>query len=201
MNKPVKQINIYDAKTQLSSLVDKASKGESFVIAKAGTPMAKLVPAQRRGLPKKKIKFGSMKGKIRVCPMTSMLRCRTELLDLFYGEAAINPNEIAPRYEHRRLDRRSACRRTMAHGRRVIERRDCRVRQCGLVWEIAIKAALGKLDVDVDLLEALLDLPAFERLPVTWQHGRAVRGLAASPPRPVRPACLSLRPSASRYSF
>jgi len=40
----MKQINIYEAKTQLSKLVDLANKGESFVIAKSGTPLAKLVP-------------------------------------------------------------------------------------------------------------------------------------------------------------
>jgi len=37
------QLNLYEAKTQLSSLVDRAAKGEEIVIAKAGKPMAKLV--------------------------------------------------------------------------------------------------------------------------------------------------------------
>jgi prevent-host-death family protein len=68
MNKPVKQVNIYEAKTQLSKLVDKASKGESFVIAKAGTPMAKLVPLEGEQAPKNKIKYGTLKGKIKVLP-------------------------------------------------------------------------------------------------------------------------------------
>jgi antitoxin (DNA-binding transcriptional repressor) of toxin-antitoxin stability system len=36
------QVNLYEAKTQLSSLVDRASRGEEIVIAKAGKPMAKL---------------------------------------------------------------------------------------------------------------------------------------------------------------
>ena len=35
-------INIHAAKTQLSALVDKAAKGESFVIAKSGKPMVKV---------------------------------------------------------------------------------------------------------------------------------------------------------------
>jgi antitoxin (DNA-binding transcriptional repressor) of toxin-antitoxin stability system len=34
---------LYEAKTQLSSLVERVAKGEEFVIAKAGKPMAKLV--------------------------------------------------------------------------------------------------------------------------------------------------------------
>lgn len=37
-------VNIHDAKTHLSRLVDRAARGESIVIAKAGQPMAKLVP-------------------------------------------------------------------------------------------------------------------------------------------------------------
>jgi prevent-host-death family protein len=59
----VKQINIYDAKTHLSRLVDKASKGESFTIAKSGTPLARLVPLREVG--HGKIKFGLMKGRIK----------------------------------------------------------------------------------------------------------------------------------------
>ena len=36
------QVNLYEAKTQLSRLVERAAQGEEFVIAKAGKPMAKL---------------------------------------------------------------------------------------------------------------------------------------------------------------
>jgi len=39
--------NLYEAKTALSKLVDRAAAGEEIVIAKAGTPMAKLVPFPR----------------------------------------------------------------------------------------------------------------------------------------------------------
>lgn len=39
-----KQMNIYDAKTHLSELVDRAAAGEEIVIAKAGVPTARLVP-------------------------------------------------------------------------------------------------------------------------------------------------------------
>jgi len=38
----MKQVNIHEAKTQLSKLVDEASKGEPFIIAKAGKPIVKL---------------------------------------------------------------------------------------------------------------------------------------------------------------
>lgn len=38
----MKTVNIHEAKTQLSKLVERACKGESFVIAKAGKPMVKV---------------------------------------------------------------------------------------------------------------------------------------------------------------
>lgn len=36
-------VNIHEAKTQLSKLVEQAAKGESFIIAKAGKPMVKVI--------------------------------------------------------------------------------------------------------------------------------------------------------------
>jgi prevent-host-death family protein len=39
----MKTVNIHEAKTQLSKLVDEASKGESFIIAKAGKPIVKVM--------------------------------------------------------------------------------------------------------------------------------------------------------------
>lgn len=39
-------INLYEAKSQLSKLVDAAARGETVVIAKSGTPMAKLTRLQ-----------------------------------------------------------------------------------------------------------------------------------------------------------
>ena len=53
-------LNLYDAKTQLSALVEKAAAGAEIVIAKNGRPMAKLVPvrARARRLP------GRAKGRI-----------------------------------------------------------------------------------------------------------------------------------------
>jgi prevent-host-death family protein len=40
-------LNIYEAKTHLSALVEKAAAGEEIIIAKAGKPMAKLVPLEQ----------------------------------------------------------------------------------------------------------------------------------------------------------
>lgn len=40
----MRTVNIHDAKTNLSRLVDQAAKGEPFVIAKAGKPLVKVIP-------------------------------------------------------------------------------------------------------------------------------------------------------------
>ena len=48
----MKQVNLYEAKTRLSSLVDEAAAGEEILIAKNGKPMAKLTPI---GEPAKKL--------------------------------------------------------------------------------------------------------------------------------------------------
>ena len=56
----VMTLNLYDAKTQLSSLVEMAAAGEEIIIAKNGKPMAKLVPVRERV----KRKPGRLKGKI-----------------------------------------------------------------------------------------------------------------------------------------
>lgn len=53
------QVNLYEAKTQLSKLVDRAAAGEDIIIAKNGTPVAVLVaPAKAR--PKER-EFGFLK--------------------------------------------------------------------------------------------------------------------------------------------
>ena len=58
-------VNIHEAKTHLSRLIERASKGESFIIAKAGKPMVRVVPIE----PEPQLKpqrLGFMKGKMRV---------------------------------------------------------------------------------------------------------------------------------------
>ena len=58
-----KVVNIHEAKTQLSRIVEEVAAGAEFVIAKAGRPMARLSPIN--ALPKAK-RLGQLKGKIRV---------------------------------------------------------------------------------------------------------------------------------------
>jgi prevent-host-death family protein len=61
----VQTFNIHDAKTQLSRLVEQAAKGESFVIAKAGKPMVKVI-ALNAPEPSQVKRFGFMAGQISV---------------------------------------------------------------------------------------------------------------------------------------
>jgi prevent-host-death family protein len=56
-------VNIHEAKTQLSKLIEQAQAGEEVVIAKAGKPVVRLVPVVRRGRPRKP---GALKGRIRI---------------------------------------------------------------------------------------------------------------------------------------
>ena len=58
-------INIHEAKTHLSRLVEKAARGESFVIAKAGKPMVR-VSALDAPSAENRQRVGFLKGRIEV---------------------------------------------------------------------------------------------------------------------------------------
>ena len=59
------RVNIHEAKTHLSRLVDRAARGESFVIAKAGKPLVKVSPLDAPAHPQR---LGFLKGEIDVPP-------------------------------------------------------------------------------------------------------------------------------------
>ena len=59
------QVKLYEAKTHLSDLVERASKGEDIVIAKAGRPRVRLVPVPLRAVPRE---FGVLRGQVVVAP-------------------------------------------------------------------------------------------------------------------------------------
>jgi prevent-host-death family protein len=54
-----RELNVGEAKALFSQLVDEAARGAHFVIAKAGTPVARIVPLDAEP---KKVIFGTMKG-------------------------------------------------------------------------------------------------------------------------------------------
>jgi prevent-host-death family protein len=74
------EVNIHEAKTHLSRLLERVAMGEEIVIAKAGTPVAKLVPLGTR--PKKRM-LGSAKGEF-VVPDDFNDPLPKEVEDLFY---------------------------------------------------------------------------------------------------------------------
>ena len=54
-------VNMFEAKTHLSKLVEKAESGEDVIIARAGKPVARLTQLKPK---KRQVKFGLMKGEI-----------------------------------------------------------------------------------------------------------------------------------------
>ncbi|MCB1961328.1 MAG: type II toxin-antitoxin system Phd/YefM family antitoxin [Rhodocyclaceae bacterium] len=59
----MESVNIYDAKTRLSQLVDKAAAGEDVVVSRNGKPLVRIT---RLEAPKRRIRFGVLKGKLTV---------------------------------------------------------------------------------------------------------------------------------------
>ena len=80
----MRTVNIHEAKTHLSRLVEAAVKGEPFIIAKAGKPMVKVEAVQT---PEDKVKrrIGFLKGIINV-PDDFDEMGRQEIERMFYGE-------------------------------------------------------------------------------------------------------------------
>jgi prevent-host-death family protein len=59
----MQQVNIFEAKTQFSKLVELAERGQDVVIARAGTPVARLTQLHPK---KRPIRYGILKGEIRI---------------------------------------------------------------------------------------------------------------------------------------
>jgi len=57
----VEPVNIYEAKTRLSQLIDIAASGEDVVLSRNGKPLVRIT---RLESPKRRIKFGVLKGKV-----------------------------------------------------------------------------------------------------------------------------------------
>jgi prevent-host-death family protein len=78
----MKTINIHEAKTHLSKIIERVADGESVIIGKAGKPMAVLSPYVTRETPRK---AGAMAGKIH---LADDFDADNELIaDLFDGKA------------------------------------------------------------------------------------------------------------------
>ena len=58
-------VNIYDAKTRLSQLIDKAASGEDVVVCRNGKPLVRITQLVE---PRRRIHFGVLKGKVSIGP-------------------------------------------------------------------------------------------------------------------------------------
>lgn len=61
----MRTVNIHEAKTHLSRLVEAAARGESFVIAKAGKPMVRVVPVEEAPTDVSR-RFGALAGQYKI---------------------------------------------------------------------------------------------------------------------------------------
>jgi prevent-host-death family protein len=75
-------VNIHQAKTQLSRLVEDAASGQEIIIAKAGRPVARLVSL---AAPVRQKRLGLLRGKIRIAPEFDA-PLPDDLLDAFEGK-------------------------------------------------------------------------------------------------------------------
>lgn len=80
----MRTVNIHEAKTHLSSLIEKAVKGEGFIIAKAGKPLVRVLPLDTP-LKSQRRRLGFMTGEIQV-PEDFDRMGSDEIEQLFGGE-------------------------------------------------------------------------------------------------------------------
>lgn len=71
-------VNIHEAKTHLSRLLERVAAGERVVISRAGRPVADLVPHQRAP-----VVFGGLRGELRYDD--DAFDVDPEIQDMFYG--------------------------------------------------------------------------------------------------------------------
>ena len=79
----MRTVNIHEAKTHLSRLIEQAAAGESFVIAKAGKPMVKVVAVDAPE-PAQKKRLGFLAGQISI-PDDFNTMGAEEIEKMFYG--------------------------------------------------------------------------------------------------------------------
>lgn len=74
-------VNMHEAKTRLSSLVEEAVAGEDVIIAKSGNPMVRLVPVEKKIQQRKP---GRFKGRISIA--ADFEETPEELIEAFEGK-------------------------------------------------------------------------------------------------------------------
>jgi prevent-host-death family protein len=164
-----RSINLYEAKTNLSQLVERAAAGEEIIIAKAGRPLARLVAFHQR---REVRKPGLLKGEIRIAPdFDAPLPADIErglrggkLRLLLDTHAFLWWLEDSPSLS--------------AQARAAISDASTEIFvSAATAWEIAIKHALGRLVFPIARIEEIVAEAGFVPLPVLMAHAVAAGAL------------------------
>ena len=84
------QVNMHEAKTHLSKLVERVQRGEEIVISRAGKPAAKLVPVEEKKLGRRKL--GGWEGKFEL-PSDEEWEEMDKQIEQLFEESEIFPRE------------------------------------------------------------------------------------------------------------
>ncbi len=85
----LEKVNMHEAKTHLSKLVERVEGGEEIVISRAGKPAAKLVPVPEKLGPRK---LGGWEGKVQM-PSDEEWKKMDEEIEQMFEESEIFPRE------------------------------------------------------------------------------------------------------------
>lgn len=87
----LEKVNMHEAKTHLSKLVERVEGGEEIVISRAGKPAAKLVPVPEKKRGRRKL--GGWEGKFWMVSDEEMKKVDQEIAEEFYGPEEEWPEE------------------------------------------------------------------------------------------------------------
>jgi prevent-host-death family protein len=161
-------VSLYDAKTHLSELVERAAQGEEITIAKSGKPKARLVPLTPEDTRHLRVP-GKGKGQGCVAPGFDA-PLPPEVLRLFWNRARVRlifDTNALIRWHRDELRSEAVV---------AVRQADLVAVSAVSAWEIGIKHSLRKLDIPATV-EDMLRLYGFEALDVTVRHGDLARSL------------------------
>jgi prevent-host-death family protein len=105
----MKTLNITEARTQLSKIVNDAARGKTTIIARNGRPVARIVPFDNRK--PEKIKFGTLNGKIEIpedfdAPTRTSSTCsKTRVRFSRVQRSSENPAQLLRKHQHQHRQR------------------------------------------------------------------------------------------------
>lgn len=84
------QVNIHEAKTHFSRLIEAVERGEEVIIARRGEPVARLVPCAKSD---RRVELGTLAGLIKINPSFYDDMTEEEFAD-WYGSNDLEPEDI-----------------------------------------------------------------------------------------------------------